>query len=75
MTPLETAMRYADSDALEARQLTIGMRSQHANMVVVLDALIEAVGDAGWGDFFDVIDALNTAAARLQLVYAYKDQS
>jgi hypothetical protein len=70
MTQLETAMRYADSDALEARQITIGMRSQHANMVVVLDALIEAVNDADWADFSDVLDSLHQAEVRLQSVYA-----
>ena len=72
MTNLETAMRYADSDALEARHLIIGARSQHANMVVVLDALIEAVGDADWADFSSVLDSLREAEVRLQGVYAFK---
>lgn len=70
MTPLDFALSQADSPALEARSITIGMRSQHANLVVVLDAIRDAVKDADWADFSKVSESLDAAYIELGRVYA-----
>lgn len=75
MTYLDNALRNADETALEARQIILGMRDLHANLVVVLDALQDAIKDADWGDFAEVTESLNDAELRLQMVYATKEQA
>ena len=67
---LAHAMRHADIQAQEARELILSMRDQHANLVLVLDAVRESVADADWGDFSEVLDSLQEAAEHLQNVRA-----
>jgi hypothetical protein len=70
MTAMNQARRHADSEAQEARELILGMPDKHANLVLVLDAVREAVADATWADFSEVLEGLDVALVKLANVYA-----
>jgi hypothetical protein len=73
MTSLDHARRYADQDAQEARELILGMASRHENLVLVLDAVLDAMSDVSWGDVSLVIDRLHEAQEEFSDVFSYTD--
>jgi hypothetical protein len=74
MTSLDQARRYADQDAQEARELILGMASRHENLFLVLDAVLDAMGDVSWGDVSLVVDRLHEAQEEFDLVVSFSDQ-
>lgn len=70
---INIARNHASEEAHEAREEIFRMPGKQADYLLVLDGLIEVMASETWGDFSDVLDALEKAFVELGKVRAYTD--
>lgn len=70
---INLARNNASEEAHEARETIFRMPGKQADYLLVLDGLIATMSSETWGDFSDVLDALELAFVKLGEVRAYTD--
>lgn len=70
---INLARNHASEEAHEARSEIFRMPGKQADYLLVLDGFVQAMASETWGDFSEVLDALELAFVKLGEVRAYTD--